>query len=810
MGIAPRPLAGPPADGLAERPHASTAGPFRWLVLAIVWFAFLLSFVDRLIWTSVGNSAAGAFGLNLAALALFVTAFYAGYVVSSALSGFASDRVGPRLTIAVALLLLGAATFGFGSARTVAAGVALQALMGFAGGADFAAGVKLIIAWFGRRDRGRAMGIFMTATSMGVVVINALAPRLMQVMSWPDIYRAPASSPAPSARSVGSYCATSRAASALRPVRWTEIRALARNRQFLYAVGAGLGGVWGTWGFAIWANALMIRGLHFAPVLAGSIVATFGVVAVVSKPLIGVLSDSLGGRKRSLVMIDLLAFSALLLITGFLTTETQLWIVAPFLGAAAFAYSPLQNTMAAEAAGAAAGSAAGISNAIGSIGTTIVPIVVGIGFQATQSYKVAFAILCGWTAAWRAGHGAGPRPLRRRDGLRSVRSLAKKTISPMIATRRDSPMAKTPAARRSEPKRPLDLNPERAKRIGRPHYAIVDIGSNSVRLVVYDQLGRAPLPRFNEKSLCRLGERLAQTGAIQPDNFRRTIEAMRRFRAIADAMGVTEIDATGDGGDPPRDQRARARRRHPQRIGPRGPHPVGRRGGALRARSASSPASSGRSARSATWAGAASRSSEALDDRVGDRWVSLPLGALPVEALLAEGLPPPSERSTTCCARACLPALGHNRSSIPVGGGWRAIAKAHMTAVGCAGAGRARLHARHRRRARVRQIPVAPHACEARRNTGRSRTPRPHARGSGAAARPGVEAACAGAGRLLGAGLARGASLLRAFRSRALPRSAGRGGATDRPAGGASSDFAPELVAWTEGCFPARPRPRSA
>ena len=40
--------------------------------------------------------------------------------------------------------------------------------------------------------------------------------------------------------------------------------------------------------------------------------------------------------------------------------------------------------------------------------------------------------------------------------------------------------------------RPLELDPERAGRAGRAPYAIIDIGSNSVRLVVYDQLGRAP------------------------------------------------------------------------------------------------------------------------------------------------------------------------------------------------------------------------------------------------------------------------------------------------------------------------------
>src|ERR1700685_1203866 len=92
--------------------------------------------------------------------------------------------------------------------------------------------------------------------------------------------------------------------------------------------------------------------------------------------------------------------------------------------------------------------------------------------------------------------------------------------------------------------RPLELKPERAGRGGRAPYAIVDIGSNSVRLVVYDQLGRAPLPRFNEKYLCRLGEGLARTGTIPAGWFPRAVQAARRFRAIAEAMGVARIDAT--------------------------------------------------------------------------------------------------------------------------------------------------------------------------------------------------------------------------------------------------------------------------
>jgi len=88
-------------------------------------------------------------------------------------------------------------------------------------------------------------------------------------------------------------------------------------------------------------------------------------------------------------------------------------------------------------------------------------------------------------------------------------------------------MTKRPAS--DEAPRPLVLDPERARRASRP-YAIVDIGSNSIRLLVYDQLGRAPMPRFNEKSLARLAEGLPETGAIAPDHFRRAVEAVRRNR----------------------------------------------------------------------------------------------------------------------------------------------------------------------------------------------------------------------------------------------------------------------------------------
>ncbi len=228
--------------------------------------------------------------------------------------------------------------------------------------------------------------------------------------------------------------------------------------------------------------------------------------------------------------------------------------------------------------------------------------------------------------------------------------------------------------------RPLDLNPGRSGRANRAPYGVVDIGSNSVRLVVYDQLGRAPLPRFNEKSLCRLGEGLAQTGAIKPENFRRTVEALRRFRAIADAMGVTRLDATAT---------------EAMRRATNGPGlaatitaetglEVRILSGAEEARYAALGVISGffrPVGLVGDMGGGSLEVAEALDDRVGERWVSLPLGALPVEALLEKG-PDYAKRRVDALLRDGLPPALTNPVFYAVGGGWRALAKAHMAAKG--------------------------------------------------------------------------------------------------------------------------------
>ncbi len=71
--------------------------------------------------------------------------------------------------------------------------------------------------------------------------------------------------------------------------------------------------------------------------------------------------------------------------------------------------------------------------------------------------------------------------------------------------------------------------------------AVVDIGSNSIRLVAYEGLTRAPTPIFNEKVLCGLGRGVAKTSLLPEDGVRQALQALQRFRKLIDLMGITDV-----------------------------------------------------------------------------------------------------------------------------------------------------------------------------------------------------------------------------------------------------------------------------
>ena len=72
---------------------------------------------------------------------------------------------------------------------------------------------------------------------------------------------------------------------------------------------------------------------------------------------------------------------------------------------------------------------------------------------------------------------------------------------------------------------------------------VLDIGSNSVRLVGFSGSARTPLPIYNERAFCRLGEAVAASGRIDGEPYDLAIKTFRRFRAIAQRLGIENLAA---------------------------------------------------------------------------------------------------------------------------------------------------------------------------------------------------------------------------------------------------------------------------
>ncbi|KMW57812.1 Exopolyphosphatase [Candidatus Rhodobacter oscarellae] len=90
------------------------------------------------------------------------------------------------------------------------------------------------------------------------------------------------------------------------------------------------------------------------------------------------------------------------------------------------------------------------------------------------------------------------------------------------------------------PDRPVFDHPAAAalRRVG-----VVDVGSNSVRLVIFDGAARSPHYFYNEKIMAALGAGTAETGRLNPEGRTRALSAIRRFQLLAKGFGIAQLTA---------------------------------------------------------------------------------------------------------------------------------------------------------------------------------------------------------------------------------------------------------------------------
>ncbi len=226
----------------------------------------------------------------------------------------------------------------------------------------------------------------------------------------------------------------------------------------------------------------------------------------------------------------------------------------------------------------------------------------------------------------------------------------------------------------------IDLLHPNGRIPGRSPVAVVDIGSNSVRLVIYEGNVRAPTTLFNEKVLSGLGRGIAQTNRLDDKSVASALSALKRFRALCDQSGVTEIHPIATAA-------AREAANGPDFVAAAEAAlgcPITILSGADEAHFAAEGVMAGFHAPNGIagdLGGGSLEIVEIADGRIG-KGVTMPLGGLRLQDLSGNDIARARAIAETHVAQSNFASIATGRPFYAVGGTWRNLFKLHMEQTG--------------------------------------------------------------------------------------------------------------------------------
>ncbi len=169
---------------MTERPRPPDDAPVRfhyaWLVLAVgTLVVFGALGLARFGYTMLLPPMQAGLHLDNTQAGALATANLAGYLALAVIGGALASHFGPRIVIPVGLTVAAVGMLLTGLADSFAAALGWRALTGVGSGASNVPAMGLLAAWFAQRRRGLASGIGVTGSSLALILLGPLVPRLL-------------------------------------------------------------------------------------------------------------------------------------------------------------------------------------------------------------------------------------------------------------------------------------------------------------------------------------------------------------------------------------------------------------------------------------------------------------------------------------------------------------------------------------------------------------------------------------------------------------------------------------------------------
>ena len=388
----------------------------KYMSLAAITLAFSFTFLSRYIWSPLMADVSGEFGINATQAGLYMSAFFAGYLVTQIPGGIMADRYQPKYILIACTVLGGAMTALMSRITSYEMGLAIRVITGISSGCVMAQCSKVVALTFAPQERASAMGVVLASPPFGITLAQSLGAPLNQAFGWRTtlvivgavavgvvallaLFVKPVEKSVPAEKTAGAAGkAVAQTAAAKPQAQAGMLEGLVgffTNKQQLLLGISGFMFMFVSVGFATWTNKYA-QSLGFTPVQGGMIITCYSIAGIIASCLSGGLAKKMHMSHRNFLMLTLTGMGVMTILFSMQRSYMGLLLVGIIYGAVSYLPSTHYTTSAMMLAGERfTATAASTQNLLFQMASLIMPIVVGRVIDATGNYSLIWYIFLG-------------------------------------------------------------------------------------------------------------------------------------------------------------------------------------------------------------------------------------------------------------------------------------------------------------------------------------------------------------------------------------------------------------------------------
>lgn len=383
-----------------------------YLSLAAVTLAFTFTFLSRYIWSPLMADVSNEFGINATQAGLYMSAFFAGYLVTQIPGGIMADKYQPKYILIACTVLGGVMTAAMSFITSHQMGLIIRVITGVSSGCVMAQCSKVVATTFEPKKRASAMGVVLASPPFGITLAQSIGAPLNQAVGWRNTFlivaaiaviivallvvfvqpieRRPAAVPAKNP-AVAQAAATAGGQAGL----LEGLVGFFSNKQQLLLGASGFMFMFVTVGFATWTNRYA-QSLGFTPVQGGMIITCYSIAGIIASCLSGSIAAKCHMSHRNFLIATLAAMGVMTVLFSLQRGYVGLIAVGCVYGAISYLPSTHYTTSAMMLAGERyTATAASTQNLLFQLASLIMPIIVGRAIDLTGNYAFVWYIFLG-------------------------------------------------------------------------------------------------------------------------------------------------------------------------------------------------------------------------------------------------------------------------------------------------------------------------------------------------------------------------------------------------------------------------------